>query len=59
VYPEATVTLVVPFDGSSLSESALARAVKFDTVLEEGVVAVAVLGTGYFLVYGREFDAYA
>ncbi|PSP32799.1 universal stress protein, partial [Halobacteriales archaeon QH_10_67_22] len=27
----------MPFDGSSLSRSALTRAVKFDTVLEEGV----------------------
>ncbi|GAB7094547.1 universal stress protein [Halolamina litorea] len=37
------MTLVVPFDGSELAEAALVRAVEFDAVFEEGVVAVSVV----------------
>jgi len=37
------MTLVVPFDGSALSKMALVRAAQFDTVLEEGVVAVSAI----------------
>jgi nucleotide-binding universal stress UspA family protein len=37
------VTLVVPFDGTALSKAALARAVQFETVLEEGVLAVTAI----------------
>lgn len=37
------MTLVVPFDGSDLSKVALVRAVQFDTVVDEGVVAVSVV----------------
>jgi nucleotide-binding universal stress UspA family protein len=37
------MTLIVPFDGSKLSEAALIRAVQFQTVLEEDVVVVSVI----------------
>ncbi|MFB6197254.1 MAG: universal stress protein, partial [Halobacteriaceae archaeon] len=37
------MTFVVPFDGSNLSEAALARANEFSTVLDETVLAVAVI----------------
>lgn len=37
------MTFVVPFDGSSLAEAALARAVEFGRVLDEPVVAVTVV----------------
>jgi nucleotide-binding universal stress UspA family protein len=37
------MALVVPFDGSTLSKSALVRAVQFETVLEERVVVVSVI----------------
>lgn len=37
------MTLIVPFDGSELSEIALVRAVQFDTVLEEGVIAASII----------------
>lgn len=37
------MSLLVPFDGSTLSKAALVRAVQFDTVLEEGVIAVCVI----------------
>jgi nucleotide-binding universal stress UspA family protein len=37
------MTLVVPFDGSILAKTALVRATQFDKVLEEGVLAVAVV----------------
>ncbi|KPN29727.1 universal stress protein family protein [Halolamina pelagica] len=37
------MTLVVPFDGSDLAESALVRATAFDAVFDEGVVAVTVV----------------
>lgn len=40
------MTLVVPFDGSALAESALVRATAFDAVYDEGVVAVAVVPEG-------------
>ena len=36
------MTLVVPFDGTELAETALVRAVEFDAVFDEGVVAVSV-----------------
>jgi len=37
------MTLVVPFDGGELSQTALVRAAQFDTVLDQGVVAVSVV----------------
>jgi nucleotide-binding universal stress UspA family protein len=37
------MVLVVPFDGSELSKTALVRAVQFDTVFDQGVVAVLVV----------------
>jgi nucleotide-binding universal stress UspA family protein len=37
------MTLVVPFDGSELSKTALVRAAQFDAVLDLGVVAVSVV----------------
>jgi len=37
------MTLVVPYDGSELSKTALIRAAQFDTVFEQGVVAAAVV----------------
>ena len=37
------MTLIVPFDGSKLSKAALVRAAQFDTLLQEGVIAVTVL----------------
>lgn len=37
------MTLFVPFDGSELSKMALVRAAQFETVLEEGVLAVSVI----------------
>lgn len=37
------MTFVVPFDGSTLAETALVRAVEFARVLEERVVAVTVV----------------
>ena len=37
------MALIVPFDGSSLSKTALVRAVQFDTVLKEGVVSVTAI----------------
>jgi len=37
------MTLVVPYDGSELAKTALIRAVQFDTVFEQGVVAVVVV----------------
>jgi nucleotide-binding universal stress UspA family protein len=37
------MTLVVPFDNSDLSKTALVRATQFDTVLEDGVLAVSVV----------------
>lgn len=37
------MTLVVPFDGSELSESALRRAVEFGDVFDEEVIAVTVV----------------
>ena len=40
------MTLVVPFDGTELAEAALVRAAEFDTVFEEGVVAVSVVPDG-------------
>lgn len=44
------MSLVVPFDGSTLSIAALRRAAQFETVLEEDVFAVSVIprdNTGY------------
>lgn len=40
------MVFVVPFDGSDLSTAALVRAVEFSTVLEEDVVAIAVVPEG-------------
>lgn len=40
------MTLVVPFDGSELSEAALVRAVEFSTVLDEDIVALVVVPQG-------------
>mgnify|MGYP006273879155 FL=1 len=37
------MSLVVPFDGSELSKTALVRATQFETVLDQGVVAVSVV----------------
>lgn len=37
------MTLVVPFDGSELSEVALVRAAQFESVLNEAVLAVTVI----------------
>ena len=37
------MTLVVPSDGSTLSETALVRAVQFDAVFDQGVRAVSVV----------------
>lgn len=37
------MTLLVPYDGSSLSKAALIRAAQFDSVLEQGVVALTVI----------------
>jgi nucleotide-binding universal stress UspA family protein len=37
------MTFVVPFDGSGLAEAALVRAAEFSTVLDERVLAVAVI----------------
>jgi hypothetical protein len=40
------MVFAVPFDGSDLSAAALVRAVEFSTVLEEDVVAIAVIPEG-------------
>lgn len=37
------MTLLVPFDGSSLAETALERAIRFGNLLNEDVLAVTVL----------------
>ena len=37
------MSLVVPFDGSELSKTALVRAAQFETVLNQGVVVVSVV----------------
>ncbi len=37
------MTLVVPFDGSELSKTALVRAAQFETVFDQGVVVVTVI----------------
>jgi len=37
------MSLVVPFDGSELSKTALVRAAQFETVLNQGVVVVSVI----------------
>ena len=47
------MTLVVPFDGSELAEAALVRAVEFSGVLDEDVLAVAVIPDGK-RAYARE-----
>ncbi|WP_338740144.1 universal stress protein [Haloplanus salilacus] len=59
------MTLVVPFDGSELSEVALVRAAQFESVLNERVLAVSVIPTGNaeyarargWLRTGEPFDA--
>lgn len=40
------MTLVVPFDGTELAETALVRAVEYDIVFDEGIVAVSVIPEG-------------
>jgi len=40
------VTLVVPFDGSTLAEAALVRATEFGNVFDEDVLAVSVIPRG-------------
>lgn len=40
------MSLVVPFDGSMLSKSALVRAAQFDQVLDEGILVVSVIPEG-------------
>jgi nucleotide-binding universal stress UspA family protein len=47
------MTLLVPFDGSDLSKAALVRAAQFDTLLDEGVIAVTVIPKGN-AKYARE-----
>jgi len=47
------MTLVVPFDGSDLAVTALARAAQFGAVLDEDVLAVSVLPRGN-VEYARE-----
>jgi nucleotide-binding universal stress UspA family protein len=37
------MSLLVPFDGSDLAKTALARAAQFDGLLDEGVIAVTVV----------------
>ncbi|SFS10080.1 Nucleotide-binding universal stress protein, UspA family [Halomicrobium zhouii] len=49
------MTLVVPFDGSELSEAALLRADQFGVVFDESVVAVTVIPDGN-VDYARERD---
>ncbi|MFC6872914.1 universal stress protein [Halobellus marinus] len=61
------MSLVVPFDGSRLSQAALVRAAQFDTVLNEGVVVVSVIPKGNtryarergWIDSGEQFDAEA
>jgi len=40
------MTFIVPFDGTALSQSALARASELSSVLDESVTAVTVIPTG-------------
>lgn len=47
------MTLVVPFDGSTLAEAALVRATAFGNVFEEDVLAVSVIPKGN-ATYARE-----
>lgn len=47
------MTLVVPFDGSELAETALVRAVAFDAAFDEGILAVSVIPSGN-TTYARE-----
>jgi len=47
------MTLLVPFDGTELAETGLVRAVEFDAVFDEGVVAVSVIPDGN-TEYARE-----
>ncbi len=47
------MTIVVPFDGSDLAESALVRAAAFDAAFDEGVVTVTVVPAGN-VEYARE-----
>jgi len=49
------MTLVVPFDGSTLAEAALVRATAFGTVFDEDVLAVSVIPKGN-AKYARERD---
>lgn len=47
------MTLVVPFDGSTLAEAALVRATEFGNVFDEDVLAVSVIPKGN-TKYARE-----
>jgi len=47
------MTLVVPFDGSELAQTALVRAAQFDSVLDEGVAVISVIPTNN-AQYARE-----
>lgn len=49
------MTLVVPFDGSQLAETALVRAGEFGVVFDEGVVAMTVIRANN-ADYAREHD---
>ncbi|GGL29506.1 hypothetical protein GCM10009037_11500 [Halarchaeum grantii] len=49
------MTLFVPYDGSDLARTALVRATEFSTVLDERVVAAAVIPEGN-REYARERD---
>ncbi|AGB15515.1 universal stress family protein [Halovivax ruber XH-70] len=40
------MSLVVPFDGSDLASAALARAVQFDSILDEGVLVISIVPVG-------------
>jgi nucleotide-binding universal stress UspA family protein len=48
-----SMALIVPFDGSALSKTALARAVQFQTVLKEEVLVVSVIPKNN-VAYARE-----
>jgi len=49
------MVLLVPFDGSSVSEAALARAVDYGTALGEEVLAIAIIPTGNAYVERRKW----
>jgi nucleotide-binding universal stress UspA family protein len=49
------MVFLVPFDGSPVSEAALARAVEYGTALGEEVLAVAIIPTGAAHVERRKW----